>query len=75
MMYKTTNSQHLKLKKGKCVSALLKLLHKSKINLLQISISGMPALEAPLTRSLLYQPVLVVQLGDCRQVLRLPFDL
>jgi len=40
MLCKTTDSQYLKLKKGRKVNASLKLLHNN--HLLQISISGMP---------------------------------
>jgi len=39
MMYKTTDSQHRKMKKGTYVSASFQILHNS--NLLLISVSGM----------------------------------
>jgi len=47
MIYKTTDSLDLKLKKGRQVSASSKLL--------QTSISGMPVVEASLTLSFLFQ--------------------
>ena len=50
MMYKITDSQYLKLKKRRYVRASLKVLHTTvpKSKLLQISVSGMPAVEASL---------------------------
>jgi len=54
-MYGTTDLQHLKLAKGRSVSVLLKLLHKADSNLLQITISGKPVVEASLTLSFLHQ--------------------
>jgi len=58
MMCKITDSQHLKLKKGRQGNASLKFLYYNTIansNLLQISINRMSVVQASLTLSFLFQ--------------------
>jgi len=75
MMYKTTDSQHLKLKQGRYVSVSLKLLHNSNLLQISISASGMPVIEASLTLPFLYQyQCQWQQVGNYRPVFRLPFN-
>ena len=75
LMYKTTHSQHLKLKwwdKWVCHWNYCTIANS---NSLQISISGMPLVEASIdTIFILSIPVLVVQVGEYRLLFRLPFD-